>query len=286
MILKSILNLNIDLYLSDLIKGCLTILALEILWDMIKTLCFYEKGWFVISSYKGKNSYIWESYFHGFKTRPDKWFDRRSVTILVRSGQLSRKMVRPELDRLNRIGFGRFPPNCLVQFFFPPLSLFPFDGTPTPLTKPPLLEKLFLPVGTLSATLLEPSLPPCWKSLPSRTPTLLAKPPRDHVGTPPPPMCVLFLLVGTPSATLLEPPLPPRWKSSTGRTLTPLAKPLPWPYWNTITSRLRAGLEKLFLPAGTPSRWKPPPFPLLESLALEKLKSFPLFARWKPPTRR
>ena len=42
--IKVILNLNIDLYLSDLIKGCLTILALEILWDMIKTLCFYEKG--------------------------------------------------------------------------------------------------------------------------------------------------------------------------------------------------------------------------------------------------
>ena len=72
MILKSILDLNIDLYLSDLTKGCLTILALEILWDMIKTLCFYERGWFIISSYKGKNSYIWENYFHGFKTRPDK----------------------------------------------------------------------------------------------------------------------------------------------------------------------------------------------------------------------
>ena len=42
--IKVILNLNIDLYLFDLTKGCLTILVLEILWDMIKTLCFYEKG--------------------------------------------------------------------------------------------------------------------------------------------------------------------------------------------------------------------------------------------------
>ena len=101
----------------------------------------------------------------------------------------------------------------------------------------------------------------------------------------PTPLEKLLFSVETFPATPLEHSLSPHWKSPTNRTPTTLAKPthdptgIPPP-----TACARAG--KVFLARRNPPHQKPPPSPVLEPLAREKSKSFPLFARRKPPTRR
>ena len=64
-----------------------------------------------------------------------------------------------------------------------------------------------------------------------------------------------------------------------------LCKASPRPCWNTTTPCLCA-CWKIFSYSSEPLTLETTPSPVLEPLALEKLKNFSLFARQKPPTRR
>ena len=116
-------------------------------------------------------------------------FDRRSVTILVQSCQ-------------------RFPPNCLVQFFFPPLSLFPSTGPPPPLQSHPYWKSSSCPS--------EPSRQPCWnppcpragKAFPAGPPPSLQSHPVTPLEHHHPPCACSFCLSEPPRQPCWNPPCP------------------------------------------------------------------------------
>ena len=113
---------------------------------------------------------------------------------------------------------------------------------------------------------------PPLSSFPSaETPTPLAKPPHWKSSS--------------------SPSKPSRWNPTCARKALPAETPPPLQSQPATLLEhhhllLARTLEKFFLLAGTPPRWNHPPPLCWNPLRWKKLKSFPLFACWKPPTRR